>query len=91
MHGYIKPSHPVNYFIDLFNFKSVVKYAAAAGKKLKIVTRSRRFIDSYTCYDTTNSPVILSAFWLSGGLIYSRSGYNITTYSHDDVLSMEVI
>ena len=91
MPSYNKPTQPHNYLIDLFNFKSLITYAAAAKKPLKIYTYTRHYIGDFKAIDHPNPPIIINNFWISGGLIYSRSGYNTRTISHDEILKIEVL
>ena len=90
MKTYEKPQQPHNYIIDFFNFKNIVKYAAAAGQTIKVYTFTRHYIGDYKAIDHENPPFIINNFWLSGGLIYSRNGYNTKTISHDEILKIEV-
>lgn len=86
---YVKPDHPHNYIIDHFNFKSFLRYAAAAHKPIKIYTRTRHYIGDFKAIDHDNPPIILKSFYISGDLIYYRSGYNTGTIGHDEVIRIE--
>lgn len=87
---YVKPDHPHNYIIDRFNYNSLLKYAEATKKSLKIYTRTRQYIGSYKAIDRPNPPITIKNFYISGGLIYSRSGYNTLTISYDDISKIEL-
>ena len=91
MKEYIKPEHPHNYIIDHFNYINLLTYAAAAGKAIKIYTRTRHYIGDYKAIDQPNAPIILKSFFRSGGIIYSRSGYNTKSISYDDITRIVIL
>lgn len=91
MYKYIKHSTSYNYLLDHFNFLNLVMFARSSGKKLKLRTVNRHFIDRYKCIEHVNPDITLSNYWLSGSLIYTRSGYNIRCFSYDDIIYMEAV
>ena len=60
-------------------------------KEIKVQTFTRHFIDRFSCIDHLNKPFILNNnFWVSGSLIYIKSGFNYNTISFDDIQKIEI-
>jgi len=73
---------------DIENVK--IKTALLDAERLKMpvtfYTRTRRFIDNFTCIDTPNKPLTLENFTVSGGLVYYKINRFVwRTISIDDI------
>lgn len=60
-------------------------------KSVTIYTRTRTFLDNFTCIDKPNKPVTLERFELHGGVIYHKiNNFEWRTISLDDVIKIEI-
>lgn len=73
--------------------KEILKQVEEAGKQKKEIilhTFTRRFIDRFSCVDYPEKPFKLSNFWVSGGIIYIKAGFNYKTISFDNIQQIEI-
>ncbi len=79
------------------DFKSEVEMKTALldaerlRKPVTFYTRTRRFIDKFTCVDTDNKPFTLKRFVCHGGLIYfKKNEFEWGNISMDDITKVEI-
>lgn len=60
-------------------------------KEIKVQTFTRHFTSKFSCIDHLEKPIKLNNnFWVSGSIIYIKSGFNYKTISFDDIQKIEI-
>lgn len=68
---------------QLYNFRN-------ENKEIIVQTFTRHFTSKFSCIDHLEKPIKLNNFWVSGSLIYIKSGFNYRTISFDDIQKIEI-
>lgn len=82
---------PENACVYEINARTALLDAEMLKKPVTLYTRTRMFLDRFTCVDKPNKPVTLEGSVLHGGLIYYKiNNFEWRTISLDDVIKIEI-
>lgn len=82
---------PENANVYEINAKTALLDAERLRKPVTLYTRTRTYLDRFTCIDKPNKPVTLKNSVLHGGLIYYKvNSFEWRTISLDDVVKIEI-
>ncbi len=77
--------------VDRINLKTALLDAERLKIPVKFFTRSRRFIDRFTCIDTDLKPFTLKSFVTSGDLVYyQKNRFEWSNICIDDITKIVI-
>lgn len=78
--------------INYANLKTILLDAERTKQPVTFYTRTRHYIDNFTCIDYENKPFTLKYFVTHGGLVYyKKNEFEWNNISLDDILKIEVL